>query len=342
MSALSSEAFWGWVVVPLAVLGASVWLTGIARDWLQRRAILDQPVERSSHSAPVPRGGGLALVPLLLFAWLTLSFAGLAPDGTPLVVALAAALALLSWYDDLGEVAFGWRLAAHLLAAAIGVIFLLGPAPVFHGLLPPQLDRVAAIVLWAWFINLYNFMDGIDGITCVETIAIGSGIVAVTRLAGDPAGAAMPALALAAGALGALRWNWPRASIFLGDVGSVPLGFLTGWLLLELASRGMWAPALILPLYYLADASVTLLRRIARGERFWRAHRTHFYQRALAPDNDHSAVLGLIIGGDAALLLLALAAVAWPWPALAVALLAVASLLAQLARRSRRPAPPPL
>ncbi|HEV8015557.1 MAG TPA: glycosyltransferase family 4 protein [Stellaceae bacterium] len=342
MSALTSESFWGWVVVPLAVLGATVWLSAFTRDWLRRRAILDQPVERSSHATPTPRGGGIALLPVVLFAWIMLALAGLAPSGTLAIVALAAALALISWYDDLGEIAIGWRLTAHLVAATVGVTFLLGPLPVFQGLLPPLLDRIAAILLWAWFINLYNFMDGIDGITCVETVAIGGGIVLVARLAGDDADAALPALALAAGALGFLRWNWPRASIFLGDVGSVPLGFITGWLLLLLASRGAWAPALILPLYYLADATLTLLRRIARGERFWQAHRSHFYQRALAPDNDHGAVLTLVIGGNAALLLLALAAVSWPWPALVIALLAVASLLAQLARRSRRLATPPL
>jgi UDP-N-acetylmuramyl pentapeptide phosphotransferase/UDP-N-acetylglucosamine-1-phosphate transferase len=337
-----SESFWGWVVVPLAVLGATVWFTGFVRDLLKQHAILDHPVARSSHDRAVPRGGGISLVPLVLLAWLMLALVGFAPSSAYGIAGLAAALALVSGCDDLLDLGFGWRLAAHLIAAAIGVTFLLGPLPVFQGLLPSLLDRLAAILLWAWFINLYNFMDGIDGITGVETIAIGGGVVLVARLAGDIAQAAMPALALAAGALGFLRWNWPRASVFLGDIGSVPLGFLTGWLLLLLASHGLWAPALILPLYYLADATVTLLRRIARGERFWQAHHSHFYQRALLPDNDHRAVLLLIIGGDAALLLLALIAVRWPWPALVVALLAVASLLAQLARRSRRIATPPL
>ena len=340
MSGFAGEDFWGWAVVPLAVCAATVWLTGIARRWLQRRAILDHPVERSSHRSAIPRGGGIALIPVLLFAWLMLALAGLAPRGTIAIVALAAALALVSWYDDLGDLAFGWRLAAHLLAAAIGVALL--PGPVFQGLLPPLLDGVAAALLWAWFINLYNFMDGIDGITCVETIAIGLGVVLVTRLAGADAREAVPALTMAAGALGFLRWNWPRASIFLGDVGSVPLGFVTGWLLLLLAAQGQFATALILPLYYLADSTVTLLRRIARGERFWKAHRSHFYQRALAGDTDHRAVLVLIIGGNIALLFLALVAIRWPWPALVLAALAVASLLAQLTRRSRRALAPPL
>jgi UDP-N-acetylmuramyl pentapeptide phosphotransferase/UDP-N-acetylglucosamine-1-phosphate transferase len=336
MGDLSGESFWGWIVMPLAVLGASVWLTGIARNWLQRRAILDHPGERTSHEGATPRGGGIALVPIVLFAWIMLTLAGLAPGAAFGITALAAALALVSWYDDLGELAFGWRLAAHLVAAALGVTYLLGPAPVFQGLLPPLADRIAATLLWAWFINLYNFMDGIDGITCIETIAIGLGVALIAHLAGDEAHVATPALALAAGALGFLRWNWPRAGIFLGDVGSVPLGFLTGWLLLLLATQGRWAAALILALYYLADATVTLLRRALRGERIWQAHRSHFYQRALAPDNDHGAVLKLIIGGDVALLLLALLAIRFPWPALIVAVLVVTSLLAQLSRRARR------
>jgi UDP-N-acetylmuramyl pentapeptide phosphotransferase/UDP-N-acetylglucosamine-1-phosphate transferase len=340
MDDLAGESFWGWVVVPLAVLGASVWLTGVARNWLQRRAILDHPVERSSHETATPRGGGIALVPVVLFAWIMLALAGLAPSASFAIAGLAAALAVISWYDDLGGIAFGWRLTAHLVAAAVGVAFLLGPVPVFQGLLPPLADRIAAAVLWAWFVNLYNFMDGIDGITSIETIAIGIGIVLVAQLAGDEANVALPALALVAGALGFLRWNWPPASVFLGDVGSVPLGFVTGWLLLLLASHGDWAPALILAFYYLADATVTLFRRVARGEPFWRAHRTHFYQRALAPDNDHRAVLVLIIGGNAALLLLALVAVSWPRTALVLAALAVANLLAQLARRARRAVPP--
>src|SRR5262249_14823731 len=158
------------------------------------------------------------------------------------------------------------------------------------------------------------FMDGIDGITAVETVTLALGVSAVAMLGlHHDARIAMPALALAAGALGFLRWNWPRASIFLGDVGSVPLGFLSGWLLLLLARHGEWAPALILPLYYLADATITLLRRIAAGERFWEAHRSHFYQRALTPDRNHSAVLLLIIGANAALLLLSLFALIAPY-----------------------------
>lgn len=334
------NGFWGWAVVPLAVLVGTAWLAGIVLGWLQRRAILDHPVERSSHQIPVPRGGGLAVVPVTLLAWLVLAAAGAAPKGTSAILAMAAGLAVVSWRDDLGGLGAGWRLLAHVVAAALGVLALPDAMPVFQGLLPPVLDRAAAVLLWVWFVNLYNFMDGIDGITCTETISLGLGAVFVLLIAGTSDDhAAMLALAAAAGAAGFLRWNWPPARLFLGDVGSVPLGYVMGWLLLAMATKGLWAPALILPLYYLADATLTLLMRIARGERIWQAHRQHFYQRALAPDGDHSAVLRLIIGGNAALLVLAGLAVLWPWPALVLAALATTTLLAQLARRARpRPA----
>jgi UDP-N-acetylmuramyl pentapeptide phosphotransferase/UDP-N-acetylglucosamine-1-phosphate transferase len=332
---------WGWVIVPLAVLGGTVWLTGIVRHWLERRAILDHPVERSSHQQPVPRGGGLGVMPLVLFAWTVLAMAGLAPPRTTLIVAVAALLAILSWADDLGGLGVLWRFLAHLLAAALGVLALPPDALVFQGWLPPLFDRVAAVLLWVWFLNLYNFMDGIDGITAVETLFLGVGIALVLSLAGAAADhAPMLALVMAAGAAGFLRWNWPPARLFLGDVGSVPLGYVMGWLLLAMAAKGLWVTALILPLYYLADATLTLMMRLARGERVWQAHRQHFYQRALAPDGDHAAVLMLIIGGNIALLTLAALATLWPWLALLLAFLATSSLLAQLSRRARSSSAP--
>jgi len=237
------DAVWGWVIVPLAVLFGTAWLAGIVLAWLGRRAILDHPVERSSHHQPVPRGGGLALVPLVLFAWLMLAADGRAAMETAAIAGIAAILALVSWRDDLAHLAFGWRLIAHLVAAAIGVLALPDGALVFQGLLAPPLDRAAAVLLWVWFVNLYNFMDGIDGITCAETVCVSLGVLGVSLLAKSNDGTAPQlALAVAAGALGFLRWNWPPAKMFLGDVGSVPLGFLIGWLLLGLAGAGCGRP----------------------------------------------------------------------------------------------------
>src|SRR5258707_4056237 len=161
----------GWVLLlaPLAVFIATWWLTGRVRAWLARRAILDRPVARSAHAVPVPRGGGLALMPAVLGAWLVLALLGRTPPASAGGALLAAGLSIVSWLDDLRSLPAWLRLAAHLVAAAIGLSFLPGAGAVFQGLLPPLFDRMATALLWVWFVNLFNFMDGIDGITGVET-----------------------------------------------------------------------------------------------------------------------------------------------------------------------------
>jgi len=327
---------WRLLLAPLAVFIASWWLTGRVLGWLTRRAILDRPVARSSHRAAVPRGGGLALLPPIIAAWLVLAALGQAPRGSAGIAVLAAALAALSWRDDVRGLPAWVRLSAHLVAAALGLALLPGAGAVFQGMLPPLLDRVATALLWVWFVNLFNFMDGIDGITGVETAASGIGVaLVVLSIGNDPDGSAVLALTLAAGVLAFLCWNWHPAQLFLGDVGSVPLGYLLGWLLLTLATKGLWAPALILPLYYLADATITLVRRLLRRERVWEAHRQHFYQRALGDDGNHAAVAMMVLAADMLLVLLALLALAEPRWALAGAGVVVAALLALMARRAR-------
>jgi len=317
-------------IVLAAGFGSAI-LTVLMRDWLRRRAILDQPGERSSHATPVPRGAGLAVIAALVFAWLALAARGAMPPDTIVVVPVTAALALLSFADDLRGLPIALRLAAHFVAALIALALFPRDALIFQGLLPLPLDRTAAALLWVWFINLYNFMDGIDGITGVETICLGAGIAAVSLVGSG--GLAAAALVTVAAALGFLRFNWQPASVFLGDAGSVPLGYVMGWLLLVLARDGHWASALILPLYYLADATVTLARRARRGEAVWRAHHDHFYQRALR-GNDHAAVARLVLAGDIGLIVLALLALDWPLIGLGLAVVLSAAMLAGFARRA--------
>jgi len=324
---------WSLLLAPLAVFIATWWLIGRVLAWLTRRAILDRPVARSAHRVPVPRGGGLALVPPITAAWLALAALGRASPTSAGIALIAGALAALSWLDDLRSLPAWLRLAAHLVAAAVGLFLLPGAGVVFQGVLPPLLDHVATVLLWVWFVNLFNFMDGIDGITGVEAAAVGIGVAMVVLSAGGD-DAVLP-LTVAAGVLAFLCWNWHPAQLFLGDVGSVPLGYLLGWLLLALAASGLWAPALILPLYYLADATITLARRLLRGERVWEAHRQHFYQRALGSDGNHAAVALMVLAADVLLVVLALLALVEPRWALAGAALVVVALLAQMARRAR-------
>jgi UDP-N-acetylmuramyl pentapeptide phosphotransferase/UDP-N-acetylglucosamine-1-phosphate transferase len=319
-------------LLSLAVFIAVLVLTGLVRNALRRRSILDHPNERSSHEIPTPRGGGWGLIPIVILGWLVVGHLDALPLGTVLLpCGLALALGALSWWDDLGGLSPVVRLLGQGAAVAVVLILLPAPGGYFGGLLPPALDPVAAGLLWVWYINLFNFMDGIDGISAVETACTGAGIAVVTMIAGFDAPFAGLGFVLTAGALGFLLWNWQPAKIFLGDIGSVPLGFLLGWLLLSLAASGQWAAALILPAYYLADATITLFRRTLRGEKVWRPHRQHFYQRAVQKGAGHARVSLAILFANILLIgLAALAALGRTGLALAGAALVVAGLLAFL------------
>jgi UDP-N-acetylmuramyl pentapeptide phosphotransferase/UDP-N-acetylglucosamine-1-phosphate transferase len=306
------------------VFGGVALGTGPLISLLRRHQLLDHPNERSSHQLPTPVGGGILIVATLVPAWLWLGGGALGP------LALAAlGLAALSLVDDFRKVPTGIRFLCHV--GAVAWILYLNPA--LAGWLPDALPAPLALIGvglgWVWFINLFNFMDGIDGITGVECLGIGLGLAAGTALGWAPPGLAGLGLCLAAAAAGFLVWNWHPAKVFMGDVGSVPLGFVIGWLLLELAASGAWAPAVILPAYYLADATLTLLRRLLRGDAPWRAHREHFYQQAVQAGRSHARVSFLILALNA-LLIAAAALVPWvgPWPAVAAAAGATGGLLA--------------
>jgi len=316
---------------------------------LRREAVLDRPNERSSHAVPTPRGGGIALIGAIAIVWIGLCAVGILQSVSLVVIAAMIGLAAISWIDDLRGLSPGLRLLAQFVAVAAG-IWVLPPGAIFQGWLSPSLDAIAAALLWVWFANLFNFMDGIDGIAGSEATAIGLGLVLVALVGVADAGrplaryvgvagdleVAMPAAAITAASVGFLVWNWTPARIFMGDVGSVPLGYVLGFQLYTLALRGHWQAALILPAYFLADATLTLLRRMLRGERVWQAHREHFYQRAVQRGLGHDAVVLRVIAADIVLIVCAVAAaMGWGFAALGVAALTVCALLVELGRGSR-------
>jgi UDP-N-acetylmuramyl pentapeptide phosphotransferase/UDP-N-acetylglucosamine-1-phosphate transferase len=323
-------------VLPAAVALATGFFSCLATraliPILRRRDVLDHPNERSSHRVPTPRGGGIAVIGVLLLAWIVLARTGLAPPGTIGVAAGAGVLAAISWIDDLRGVSPALRLLVQAVAVAIGIFVLSEPQSFPLGWLGSAVWFAATGLLWLWWINLFNFMDGIDGIAGSEAAAIGVGLL---LFAGAGAGAdpalAMAAAALVGAALGFLVWNWSPARIFLGDVGSAPLGYLIGFLVLDLVMRGFWKVALILPLYFLADATITLARRLIRGERIWRAHREHFYQRAVRAGLGHAAVVERVIAADLVLIGCGWAAEnGWGTASLVVSAATVAALLTVL------------
>ena len=299
---------------------------------LCRRGVLDRPNERSSHSAPTPRGGGLALVGSVLLAWALLARGALVPPGVIGISLAAVFLAVVCWIDDLRGLSPILRLLAQGVAAAIGVFVLSGDHQPVDGLVGRLAYCITGLV-WVWWINLFNFMDGIDGIAGSEAAAIAAGLILFALFgAGADPGLALLAAAIFGAAIGFLVWNWSPARIFLGDVGSAPVGYLLGFLLLGAALNGHWKIAVILPLYFLADATITLLRRLLRGERVWQAHRQHFYQLAVRRGFGHAAVVRRVIGADVMLIGCGWAAEnGWAAVPLAASAVIVAVLLALLA-----------
>jgi UDP-N-acetylmuramyl pentapeptide phosphotransferase/UDP-N-acetylglucosamine-1-phosphate transferase len=304
-------------VVALAFATALVvWFAvGRVRGWLVRRAILDRPNDRSSHTVPTPRGGGIGVLIGLIPAWCAAALLLPGPGASGLVVAgIATALGCLSFIDDRRGLPAALRLGLQIPAVAVGVWLLPPEVLVAQGLLPMALDRVLAGFVWLWFVNLYNFMDGIDGITGVETASLGIGFALIAWIAGSFAELGW-ALALTGAAAGFLVWNWHPAKLFLGDVGSIPLGYLLGFLVLLAAGNGAWAAAVILPAYYWGDATSTLIGRLVRGEAIWRPHRTHAYQVAVQLGLSHDTVARRVGTWNLWLILLAYLSTSGDWAA---------------------------
>jgi UDP-N-acetylmuramyl pentapeptide phosphotransferase/UDP-N-acetylglucosamine-1-phosphate transferase len=251
---------------------------------LLRRYALARPNARSSHREPTPQGGGIAVIAATIAV--TAGCAGALGEMNSAaavemftVLAASAFIAVVGGIDDVRPMPVIPRLILQMLAIAVAVAAMPADAR-FVPQMPWWAERLCLLVAWAWFVNLVNFMDGIDWMTVAEVVPLAASVVLLGQLASVPLLPTILALALLGALLGFAPFNKPVARLFLGDVGSLPIGLLLGWLLLQLARGGQPAAALLLPLYYLADATVTLIRRIVAGEPFWRAHRSHFYQRA--------------------------------------------------------------
>jgi UDP-N-acetylmuramyl pentapeptide phosphotransferase/UDP-N-acetylglucosamine-1-phosphate transferase len=298
------------LVIPVAAALICAALIVALHPFLRRYA-LARPNARSSHVAPTPQGGGIAVIVATAIAATLTPLLGLpyAGDAIPVVVAAAFGLAVVGMVDDLRPIPVVPRLALQL--AIVTLLFTALPSQMrILEVIPASLERGLLILGLLWFINLVNFMDGLDWMTVAEMLPMTVTLAAFAFFGEAPQSTLSIALALAGALLGFAPFNRPVARLFLGDVGSLPIGLLSGWCLIELASRQHIAAALLLPLYYLADATITLLRRLANGERFWDAHRSHFYQRAIDNGFRVTQVVGHVFLLNVALAGLAAASVA--------------------------------
>ncbi|HZT24516.1 MAG TPA: glycosyltransferase family 4 protein [Pseudolabrys sp.] len=284
---------------------------------LWRNYAVAKPNARSSHKQPTPQGGGIAV--LLAFACALVFI----PPTLTLYAACAAALVLgaLGALDDLHTLDPTPRLVLQALAVSGTIALLPAEFHVFSSL-PAWFERALLAIGLLWFVNLTNFMDGIDWMTAAEMVPL-TGALALCGLAGAlPADAALAAAALCGALMGFAPFNRPVARLFLGDVGSLPIGLLAGWLLIRLGDRHL-AAAVLLPLYYVLDATITLIRRYMRGESVMQAHRQHFYQQAVDNGLEVKAVIARVMLLN--LILIALAAICIAIPSLAVHLAMLAA-----------------
>jgi UDP-N-acetylmuramyl pentapeptide phosphotransferase/UDP-N-acetylglucosamine-1-phosphate transferase len=227
------------------------------------------------------------------------------------VVAATALLAITGAIDDIRGLAPAPRLLLQLVAVLLTVSAIPSDMRALP-FLPFWVERTMIVVAGLWFVNLVNFMDGVDWMTAAEVVPITAGLGLLGAAGALSAIDAVFALALLGAMLGFAPFNRPVAKLFLGDVGSLPIGLLIGWLLVAVASRGHLTAALLLPLYYLADATITLGRRLIRREKVWQAHRTHFYQRALDRGLTVHEVVARVFAANIVLVALALVTVLFP------------------------------
>jgi len=250
---------------------------------LLRRYAVAKPGIRSSHQEPTPQGGGIAVIAAATAA-ICVCLLLLLPEITtwPQLTTLLAAVILLASIGALADtrpIAVAPRLLLQILAVA-AVVYQLPSDLHIVPIIPPWLERVLLVFGGVWFVNLVNFMDGLDWITVAQVVPITAAIALIGLLGLLPPEAVVVSLVTCGAMVGFSFFNRPVAKLFLGDVGSLPIGLVIGWLLVLLAGNGGRVAAFLLPLYSVADSTITLLRRLIGGERVWEAHRSHFYQRA--------------------------------------------------------------
>lgn len=303
---------------------------------LLRRYALARPNVRSSHMTPTPQGAGIAIVASVIGVVLAggaLGWLVLAPWLLGFMAA-AMALAVLGTLDDIQPMPVLPRLMLQFAAAAT-IVLTLPTGMRALPWLPHVLELALLIVGLVWFINLTNFMDGIDGMTVVEVVPIAGALalIGLLELAALPPGTAVVCLALLGAMIGFAPFNRHVARLFLGDVGSLPIGAMVGGLLILLAGSGHVVAAVILPLYYLGDATITLVRRWRRGEKVHEAHRTHFYQLATARGFSVPQVTARVLALNVVLGMIALATVTFGQTWMSLVNLAVACALTGLVLR---------
>jgi UDP-N-acetylmuramyl pentapeptide phosphotransferase/UDP-N-acetylglucosamine-1-phosphate transferase len=273
-------------VLAVAVVASAAALSSVLIYFLKpvlERRLLAHPNERSSHVRATPQGAGVGVMLALLIICAAAWALWPAPEGAmALLPTLAAALGLtvLGLADDARALPVSWRFIGQTLAALVMVASLPEDLRLFPGLIPLLLERALLVLGTVWFVNALNFLDGIDWITVAQVVPMTLGVAALAGLNAVPASIGFLALAMLGAMLGFAVFNKHPAQVFLGDAGSLPIGLLLALMLILVAGTNL-AAAVLLALYTMSDATITLIRRAANREHIFTAHRSHYYQRAV-------------------------------------------------------------
>lgn len=298
---------------------------------MSRFDIVDKPSYRRAHSRITPRGGGLAfvitfclLLPMFEYFYLGVLY------NSGNIISIFAPIALVSFWDDVSDVPILFRLLIHLLCSVLAVMWIIHPHKILHSEeLSLNIDLIIGSFALLTFLNVYNFLDGIDGITVSESIHLSMTILILCFIKYDIIPNVWTIITVACIVLGwscgFILFNWQPAKIFIGDVGSISLGFILGVCLLTVASGSdrLFAACVISSLYYIADGGLTLLIRLVKGEKIWQPHLQHFFQKAVKKGLSHKVVVLRIIKCNFILMLLSIGSLFYPVVCIILSLLTV-------------------
>lgn len=302
----------------------SITLSKLTIKVLSKKKILDIPTSRSNHKSATLRGGGIAIASTICIAYILYY---IYTRDTNLLYVFFGLLIIssVSFIDDLKNLSIKTR----IIFQGLSIFILLLPVELANFLF-----YIIIFLFFFIFINFYNFMDGIDGLDTSEAIHISFSVFILSFIIPNiPTEIKIISLTTCAACLGFIKFNWHPAKIFLGDVGSISLGFICAWMLFNLFYyQGSWAATLIIPMVFLADSGITLLKRIIAGKKIWQAHSEHFYQRAVRNGQSHARVTKKIIYCNLALFVLSITSLTYPILSFGTAALLVVGLLYNLQR----------
>lgn len=325
------------LIIFLISFASSIFLTWMLIRVMTHYEIVDKPSKRRAHLDVVPRGAGLAL--MIIFTLFCIFNQTLSSSN---IIQLFIPISLISFWDDISKIAVPFRLFIHILCALLAIIWFIQPRSLLHYEVNLYIDLAITTLAFIAFINIYNFMDGIDGITATQSIHLAITILLLCYLKSDIIThlnfIIITNLILLGFALGFIIFNWSPAKIFIGDVGTISLGFLFGLCLLMLAcdSERLFASCVIASLYYIIDGGLTILIRLINKEKIWTPHLNHFFQKAIRRGWTHQEVVTNIIICNFCLMILSIGALYYPIISIALAFIVITITLTIFAQKRHK------